>query len=142
MPGKLLQIVMALRPSRRLRGLAPGESRLEQVCFICQRGINIGSLSRFQRTSLCSVFMHRTCHRQMVTRLPTCGNCRGRNDEFQREVVLETDEEVVVRRRRRSKKKCCLHLTGEESKWCFSLGIMSFYARYLELLELQANSDK
>ena len=32
----------------------------------------------------------------MVSRLPTCGNCRGRNDEFQREVVLETDEEIEV----------------------------------------------
>ena len=40
------------------------------------------------------------------------------------------------------KKKCCLHLTGAESKWCFSLGIMSFYARFLELLELQESSDK
>ena len=94
MPVKLLQIVMALRRSRRLRGLAPEESQLEQVCFICQRGIDIGSLSRCQRTSCCGVFMHSVCHRQMVSRLPTCGNCRGRNDEFQREVVLETDEEV------------------------------------------------
>ena len=92
MPGKLLQIVMALRRSRRLRSLAPEE--LEQVCFICQKGIDIGSLSRCQRTSCCRVFMHSVCHRQMVSRLPTCGNCRGRNDEFQREVVLETDEEV------------------------------------------------
>ena len=85
---------MALRRSRRLRGLAPEESQLEQVCFICQRGIDIGSLSRCQRTSCCGVFMHSVCHRQMVSRLPTCGNCRGRNDEFQREVVLETDEQV------------------------------------------------
>ena len=30
----------------------------------------------------------------MVTMLPTCGNCRRENDEYQREIVLETDEEV------------------------------------------------
>lgn len=30
----------------------------------------------------------------MVSMLPTCGNCRRRNDEFQREIVLETDEEM------------------------------------------------
>ena len=29
----------------------------------------------------------------MVSMLPTCGNCRRRNDKFQREIVLEMDEE-------------------------------------------------
>lgn len=38
--------------------------------------------------------------------------------------------------------KKCLHLTGAESKWCLSLGIMSFYASFLELLELQVSSNK
>ena len=85
---------MALRRSRRLRGLVPEESLLQQVCFICQREIDISSLTRCQRTSCCGVFMHKTCHRQMVTMLPTCGNCRRENDEYQREIVLETDEEL------------------------------------------------
>ena len=85
---------MALRRSRRLQGLAPEEPRLEQVCFICQRELDIGSLARCQRTSCCQVFMHKSCHRQMVTTLPTCGNCRRANDAYQREVVLETDEEM------------------------------------------------
>ena len=80
---------MALRRSRRLQGLAPEEPRLEQVCFICQRELDIGSLTGCQRTSCCSVFMHKSCHRQMVTTLPTCGNCRRENDVYQREVVLE-----------------------------------------------------
>ena len=30
----------------------------------------------------------------MVTTLPTCGNCRRNNAEYQRETVLETDEEM------------------------------------------------
>ena len=30
----------------------------------------------------------------MVTTLPTCGNCRRENAEYQREIVLETDEEM------------------------------------------------
>ena len=38
--------------------------------------------------------MHKSCHRQMVTTLPTCGNCRRANDAYQREIVLETDEEL------------------------------------------------
>ena len=87
--------VMATGPrrSRRLRGLAPEESRLQQVCFICQRNLDIGSLSRCCRTSCCRVLMHRTCHREMVTRVRNCGNCRRENAEFT-EVVLETDEEM------------------------------------------------
>ena len=85
---------MALRRSRRLQGLAPEEPILEQVCFICQRELDIGSLVRCQRTSCCQVFMHKSCHRLMVTTLPTCGNCRCANDAYQREVVLETDEEM------------------------------------------------
>ena len=85
---------MALRRSRRLQGLVPEESLLQQVCFICQREIDISSLTRCQRTSCCGVFIHRTCHRQMVSMLPTCGNCRRENDGYQREIVLETDEEM------------------------------------------------
>ena len=30
----------------------------------------------------------------MVTTLPTCGNFRRKNDEYQREIVLKTDEEM------------------------------------------------
>ena len=72
----------------------PEESLLEQVCFICQREIDIDSLTRCQGTSCCGVFMHKSCHRQMVTTLPTCGNCRHENAEYQREIVLETNEEM------------------------------------------------
>ena len=32
----------------------------------------------------------------MVTRLPTCGNCRRENNELQRKIVLETDGEVEL----------------------------------------------
>ena len=83
-----------LRRSRRLRGLAPEESPLEQVCFICQRGIDINTVSRCQCTPCCGVFMHKPCYRQMVQTVPTCGNCRHENEEYQREVILETDEEL------------------------------------------------
>ena len=86
--------MMELRRSRRLRGLAPEESPLEQVCFLCQRDIDINSITRCQRTSCCGVFMDRPCHRQMVSVVPTCGNCRRSNEGFQREVVLNTDEEM------------------------------------------------
>ena len=85
---------MALRRSRRLRGLTPEETELQQVCFICQRSIDINTLTRCQRTSCCGVFMHKSCHHQMVSRLPTCGNCRHENEGGPREIVLETDEEV------------------------------------------------
>ena len=85
---------MALRRSRRLRGLTPEETELQQVCFICQRSIDINTLTRCQRTSCCKVFMHKSCHHQMVTRLRTCGNCRRENEAGQREIVLETDEEM------------------------------------------------
>ena len=80
------------RRSRRLRGLVPEEPPLQQVCFICQGNIDIGSLARCQRTACCHVWMHRTCHHQMVTRVRTCGHCRRENAEFTG-VVLETDEE-------------------------------------------------
>ena len=83
-----------LRRSRRLRSLAPEESPLEQVCFICQRGIDINSVTRCQCTPCCGVFMHKPCYRQMVTTLPTCGHCRSDNEGYQREVVLEMDEEL------------------------------------------------
>ena len=85
---------MEMRRSRRLRGLVPEESLLQQIYFICQREIDIGSLTRCQRTSCGGVFMHKSCHRHMVTTLPTCGNCRRNNAEYQRETVLETDEEM------------------------------------------------
>ena len=68
--------------------------QLEQVCFICQREIDINSLTRCRRTSCCGMFMHKSCHHQMVTMLPTCGICRRENDEYQREIVLETDKEM------------------------------------------------
>lgn len=38
--------------------------------------------------------MHRRCHREMVTRVRRCGNCRYDNPEHAREIVLETDEEM------------------------------------------------
>ena len=76
-----------MRRSRRLRGLAPEESPLEQVC-ICQRGIDINSVTRCQCTLCCGVFMHKPCYRQMVATLPTCGHCRSENEGYQREVVL------------------------------------------------------
>ena len=82
------------RSSRRLRGLPPEEELLEQVCFICQRGIDIDLLSRCTRTSCCKVFLHTSCHRQMMLQSPSCGNCRHPNPEFEREIVLETDEEM------------------------------------------------
>ena len=83
------------RHSHRLRGLEPEERGLQ--CFICQRDIEIDTLPRCQRTSCCGVFLHRLCHREMVT----CGNCRRKNAEFESEsvfefgeVVLETDKEM------------------------------------------------
>ena len=82
------------RRSRRLRGLAPEEPTLEQVCFICQGVILIDNLTRCQRTSCCGVLMHCRCHRGMVTRLRTCGSCRYVNNEFVEEIVLEKDEEL------------------------------------------------
>lgn len=88
-------IAMELRRSRRLRGLVPEESRIQQVCFLCQRDTDINFLTRCKRTSCYGVLMHKSCHRQMVSMLPTCGNCRRRNDDFQRKIVLETDEEMV-----------------------------------------------
>ena len=87
------QMASGPRCSRRLCGLSPEESPLEQVCFICQRNIDIGSLSRCCRTSCCRVLMHRTCHREMVTRVRNYGNCRRENAEFTG-IVLETDEEI------------------------------------------------
>ena len=36
--------------------------------------------------------MHRICHREMVTRVRNCGNCRRENAEFTG-IVLQTDEE-------------------------------------------------
>jgi len=81
------------RRSRPLRGLVPEELPLQQVCFICQRNIDISSLARCELTACCHVWMHRTCHHQMVTRVRTCGNCRRENAEFTG-VVLETDEEI------------------------------------------------
>ena len=30
----------------------------------------------------------------MVSMLPTCGNCRSRNDELQRDIVLESHEQM------------------------------------------------
>ena len=56
--------------------------------------IEIDTLPRCQRTSFCGAFMHKLCHREMVTRVRTCGNCRRENAEFEGEVVLETDEEM------------------------------------------------
>ena len=87
-------VSLTMRRSRRLADLAPEEPLLQQVCFICQRELDIGSLTRCQRTSCCHVFMHKPCHRQMVTTLPKCGNCRHENADYQREIVLETDEEL------------------------------------------------
>ena len=80
------------RRSRRLRGLEPEEQGLQ--CFICQRDIEIDTLSRCQPTSCCGAFLHKLCHREMVTRSRTCGNCRREHVGFQQEVVLETDEEM------------------------------------------------
>ena len=82
------------RRSRRLRGLAPEEAPIQQVCFICQRDIDIGSLTICQRTPCCGVFMHRRCYQEMERQVRTCGNCRRVINEEQPEIVLETDEEL------------------------------------------------
>jgi len=89
-----------MRRSRRLRGLAPEEQAIEQVCFICQRRIQVNHLGRCVLTPCCHVFMHRSCYNDMVERLPTCGNCREPNlnhvsDETDT-IILETDEELDV----------------------------------------------
>ena len=81
-----------LRRSRRVSGLEHEERGLQ--CFICQMDIEIDTLPRCQRTSCCGAFMHKLCHREMVTRVRTCGNCCCENAEFKGEVVLETDEEM------------------------------------------------
>lgn len=70
---------MSLRRSRRLRGLAPGESEINQCCFLRQGFIDVGISSRCVSTPCCSVLMHRYCYNNMVERLPTCGNCRRPN---------------------------------------------------------------
>ena len=80
------------RRSRRLRGLEPEEQGLQ--CFICQRDIEIDTLPRCQPTSCCGAFLHKWCHREMVTWALTCGNCRRENVGFEQKVVLETDEEM------------------------------------------------
>ena len=92
--GRSLQKMSAEpRRNRRLRGLEPEERGLQ--CFIFQMDIEIDTLPRCQRTSCCGAFMHKLCHREMVTRVRTCGNCRRKNAEFQgEEVLLETDEEM------------------------------------------------
>ena len=89
-----------MRRSRRLRGLAPEEQAIEQVCFICQLRIHVNHLGRCVSTPCCHVFMHRSCYNNMVERLPTCGNCREPNvdhvpDETDT-IILETDEELDV----------------------------------------------
>ena len=88
----------AMRRSRRLRGLAPEEQAIDQVCFICQLRIHVNHLSRCLSTPCCSVFMHRSCYDNMVERLPTCGNCRSPNVGHVPggDVILETDEELDV----------------------------------------------
>ena len=85
-----------MRRSRRLRGLAPEEQAIDQVCFICQLRIPVNHLSRCLSTPCCSVFMHRSCYDNMVERLPTCGNCRSPNVGHVPDVRLETDEELDV----------------------------------------------
>ena len=89
-----------MRRSRRLRGLAPEEQAIEQVCFICQLRIHVNHLGRCVSTPCCHVFMHRSCYNNMVERLPTCGNCRNPNVDHVPEgddtVILEADEEVDV----------------------------------------------
>ena len=88
---------MALRRSRRLRGLAPEEQAIDQVYFICQLRIHVNHLSRCVSTPCCSVFMHRSCFDSMLERLPTCGNCcRPNVDHVPCGVTLETDEELDV----------------------------------------------
>lgn len=72
----------------------PEEQILDQVCFICQGSIEIGSLTRCVKTACCDVFMHWRCHREMVTRVQRCGNCRRDNPEYTREIAMETDEEM------------------------------------------------
>lgn len=85
---------MAMRQSRRLRGLMPEEQILDQVCFIFQGSIDIGSLTRCVKTTCCNVFIHRRCHREMVTRVRKCGNCRRDHPENAVEIVMETDDEM------------------------------------------------
>ena len=53
---------MSLRRSRRLRGLAPEEQAIDQVCVICQGRIFVNLLGRCVRTSCCGMLMHRACH--------------------------------------------------------------------------------
>lgn len=86
--------VMATRQSRRLYGLMPEEQILDQVCFICQGSIHIGSLRRCVKTACCDVFMHKRCHCEMVTHVQRCGNCQCDNPEYVREIVMETEEEM------------------------------------------------
>jgi len=86
-----------MRRSRRLRGLAPEEQAIDQVCFICHLRIHGNHLSRCVSTPCCSVFMHRSCYDSMVERLSTCGNCRSPNvGHVPGGDILETDEELDV----------------------------------------------
>ena len=85
---------MEPRRSRRLRGLLPEEQIVDQVCFICQLGIDINSLTRCKPTPCCGVLLHRQCQQEMVTRVQTCGNCRHVHATGEEEIILETDEEL------------------------------------------------
>jgi len=83
---------MSLRRRRPLRGPAPKEQAIDQVCVICKGRIVVNVLGRCVRTSCCGMLMHRACHRMMVERMPTCGQCSHPNGD--RSVILETDEEL------------------------------------------------
>lgn len=82
-----------MRRSRRLCGLAPEEQAIDQVCAICQGRILVDLLGRCVCTSCCGMLLHRSCHRMMVERVTTCGQCRRPNVGHVRSVVYETDEE-------------------------------------------------
>ena len=83
---------MSLKRSRRLRGLTPEESELNQCCFICQGFIDVSLLNRCVSTPCCGAFMHRRCHNQMIARCATCGNYRRPNVGHV-SVVPDSDDE-------------------------------------------------
>lgn len=72
-----------MRRSRRLQRQNPEYESIDQVCFICQQHLDVGSLTRCQTTPCCRALLHRSCLRRMRSHSTRCGNCQTR---FQRVV--------------------------------------------------------
>ena len=67
---------------------------MDQVCIICQLGIDINSLTRCKPTPCCGAFIHHRCYQEMLTRTQACGNFGHVHATDEDKIVLETDEEM------------------------------------------------